>query len=252
MRLINKILSFLSQKKEALKQVREKIWHFREPRIKAFALHNVSFRPDQDPTNVFLIANISSGGIAFIRNKSVENLQVGSDVRGILIISEDSLPISMKVLRLSPEVVACKFNSENVSLEKLLRKYFDIEIAAMKMLKMKTEFLEPSPDGIPVCFNGQNHNKLYFIESGETVTYFEFSFFGNYIKGVKGRKLNYGNLVTSDLRQSIRYSESNLVNKSLNISDDIKNTAISFLENIEQIKSSHRSEIVEAVKKGVL
>lgn len=229
----------------------KKAWVYREPRVKASALNNLWFKPEGSGEQLS-VANVSFSGIALIQCPFTKNLSAGAILKGRLNLNGDLIDLSIVIARHSQEIVAGKLASRNLQLEKVLKKYFNIEISAMKMVKMKDEHIKPSDEGKPYCYNGENHSQLYFIVNGTDLIYFEFSFFGHHIEASKGENVKFGNMLVDEMSDGIKYKGSTLVDRNLDHHEEIKDIAVSFLKNIENLDPAHLAKISSALQSGKL
>jgi len=249
MSLKNRLTSFFSGRKNEDTRIIEKIWIFREPRLNESVLKDVQFQYSESATPLE-VANLSCSGIAFKNVQTPASLSPGSMIRGTLHVLQDDIEVSATVVRIDDFVIACSFTMKTSHIDRVLRKYFQIEIAAMKMNPMNPDHLAPSSEGTPHCLNGDLDHKLYFLETDGEIHYFELSFQGNDIEATKGNPLKVRRIFSDHSRTDLKYQASSerLEDPSQTQIDQALKEASRFIFHMERLESKFRTELLRALE----
>ena len=113
----------------------------RAPRVTLVPLHHIYFDLRAPIScNKLLIANISTTGMGFFKEK-VENLPTtnGTPLTGTLHFQEQSADIELKIVHVNGEIVGCCFTNLPGNFENKLSRYFQVELTAMQLDKIRAK-----------------------------------------------------------------------------------------------------------------
>jgi len=221
----------------------EIIVHKRAPRIYMIPLHDVVF--DQKHPLVersIKIANLSASGVGFIRSACTSWPTTGTIIRGDFVIEGNRVPMAARLVHISPMVVGCAYEGETVQIEKMVQRFFKIELEAARMTEVKASKRD-GPKGKVFWFRGDGKNELFLIEDETGIVEFNLLFSDNFICFGESGKPSFGRKV-KDLHSSKPTQLGSSVIKVLDsVSKQTLEDAMKFTENLQALSCNLRSNI---------
>jgi len=250
MGIFDRLKALLERQSPASVRVIEKVFPARAPRIKVHPLNSVLFT-DQSGRPIRVL-NVSMSGLALMNDPALGFSGVGWVLGGRLQIGLESVPLELKCVWLNKEVVGCTFVSPEVRFTELLRKHFTAEISALKMVPMNPNYLKPVPEGKGHRYIGSDGNSLYYIEKQERLVVFELVFFGNVIRGTRGKELFYGSLQEEQIRSKVAHAGATLVSRKSAVDEVTRQVSILFLDSILKLPPAINAQLKESIESGQL
>lgn len=224
-------------------------WVDREPRLNSEVVSDVHCYFEINHQLVrFGIKNMSISGIAVNRTSITDfNPQPESLMTGVVELEGQRYSVPMILKRSEADVLAFQYQKRDFDFESHLKKRFNVEIAALKMLKMRPELLDQIPEGKPHFFSGKSDCRLFYIEKNGQVIQYEIGFFGNVIEGFRGVSTRFSN-VLYDTPSNVQYSKSHTMNTFAGDLSQLKNDAIRFLDHVSGLELSAKNAIAQSIK----
>jgi hypothetical protein len=227
-------------------------WVDREPRLNAEVVSNVHCYFEINHQLVrFEIRNMSISGIAIDRNSGTD-FEPSPEAGVIAVVELEGKRYSVPMLlkRVEPDLLAFQYQKRDFDFESHLRKKFNVEIAALKMMKMRPELLDQIPEGKPHLFSGKSDCRLFYIEKNGEIIQFEIGFFGNVIEGFRGASVRFSN-VLYDTPSNVQYAKSHMMNTFAGDLPQLKEEASRFLDHISGLEPSAKLFIEQVIQKEV-
>lgn len=224
-------------------------WMDREPRVSGTGIIGICCYFDISNRLIrFNISNISTTGIALDRDAMPEFAPaMNSAIIGVVEIDGKRHSVPMSLKRVDSKVLAFQYQKRDFDFDTDLKKKFNVEIAAMKMLKMRPELLEGSVDGVPHAFNGKSDCRLFYMEKGGQVIQFEVGFFGNVIEGFHGDAVRFS-IVMHDTPADVQFVKSHSMNPYAGDLSQLKEEALRFVQNVGGLDPSAKNTIFRAIQ----
>ncbi len=221
----------------------------RTPRIQIKALRKIFFRP-QDPSlgKKMIVLNVSTTGIGLKPPSSFALIEEGEEIVGTLESRNKKINVTLLPVHKSAHFIGCAFVKPSIELQNWISLYFDVELAAMKLVGISPSHLsQKSTPGEEVrWFFGKENCELYYVHRQNALNHFHLSFFGNYFEGGANLPVRFGYLI-EDLEIQ-RFKRSSMIRLMTKIPPDLLNKAIHFVEAIEDLDPHIRGEIVRHLK----
>jgi len=147
-------------------------------------LHNISFELGKERLPV-AIFNISLGGLG-IFHKDYGAIPDSGNLSGNIVIDDKRYGVELRIIYKSKEVMGCSFENPSATLLQGIEKYFEIELAALKMNYACLENASKQSENI-TFLHGNNNCELLIREIDGIISSFSFVFFGNYFEGKQGK-----------------------------------------------------------------
>jgi len=141
------------------------------------------------------LSNLSMSGLAFKKEKVLKTPDIGSQVKVRLAIKGQSLELQLKVVRINDIVVGVTFEKPSLSVLGILKNYFLVEVAAMRMSPVASHVLKASDKGHPHWFEGEKQASLYYIEQNREIREFQLSFLEHVVEYTENNELKFGKRV---------------------------------------------------------
>jgi uncharacterized protein YbjT (DUF2867 family) len=218
----------------------------RLPRVEIEPLHEIGFQLES-AENLLQIANISAGGIGFIRSSLERWPEPRSVIEGRLTIGGSSFEVKVKVVHASVAVVGVSFEQPPKPMVAKIREYLLAEISALDMVWVPRESLRDEPDGTPYWFHGTNNCELYFVTRMGRILRFHLVYFGHYLEGGDGKPLRYGYAVEERDDEVPGHKGPALVRWGKSINAENLSTAIRLLQNIRDLSPELRQSILKLI-----
>lgn len=232
----------------------------RAPRIPLTALHKISYlwhkgghnrmclqeqeQEQRKATPIPLsIINISTSGVALAHSCFEHWPNTGSQLKGSLLISENSFPLALQIIHFTKEIVGCAYVEPTKTLVQAIEKHLLVEMNALKMNPMDTSQLTPLEDEQAHWFHGE-HCDLFYTLRNQQILRFNVVFFGNYIEGGTDRPIRFGVVseakdFSTDNSKSIRWLQTLNAHQLESI--------IRMIQNIPTLAPSHREAILKLI-----
>jgi hypothetical protein len=213
----------------------------RMPRVKITPLHRIYFWLGIEKTNRLDVGNLSTSGMAVIRDEKTV-WDAGEEIEGILVIDKEEMALKARVRHLSEALAGCEFFSDNPALSRAIAGYLKIEILALTLRKVNEQYLKPDPRGRVEWLTDGRQNELYCVLDDQGVVAFHMSFLGNYVEGGRGMEAR-GGTVNQDSRSAQGHKRSALIDLSSSLSPEMSAFGRTFVQNTEQLSEVARKEI---------
>lgn len=221
----------------------------RAPRVQITALHGVEFKENQEGKNLQLV-NLSITGVGFLRS-SIENWpSSGSVVKGELVFSDRKVQVEAQIVHVSEEIVGCQFQGDLSLIREVVPRYFQLELSALKLVRVKRELLKDEEDGDPLWFRGSDNCELFLVEKGGDWVRFNLVFFGNHFEGTRAGKIQYGQVV-EDEPDELQHKSSHLIRQVSSVSQEVIEGAVRFVQNISELPQSYRESLSECLSNAM-
>jgi hypothetical protein len=149
------------------------------------------------------IANVSTSGIGFVceslptwpANGETLEAQISISSLGAATPAEQVFSVRLKIMHQQNGIVGCQFQAPEKAFAKALVQLFDVEFAALRLVKVSAALLKPVDDGTPYWFEGEKNCSLYYVVNAGRLVRFTLSFFGNCVQAGEGQPLRFGEQV---------------------------------------------------------
>lgn len=222
----------------------------RAPRVALLDLHHIHFRCSDPPfPHEIALVNLSVGGVGLLKNSLPATFPIGAILRGSFHFEGQTYPVEMKVAHASHEVLGCAFVEIPAAFSELVHRYFDVELSALKMNRIKPDLLQEEPDGIPHWFQGQNNCDLFFVTKDDKLIRFQLSFFANYIEGGSQQPTRFGQVLGDNLRDKPKLKDTSSIRWDASLAKGLEIPAIKFIRNISQLSVEEKTALIALIKK---
>lgn len=235
----------------ALKKVKS-----RTQRVQILPLHRVAFwQSEPRRFKPLEIVNLSVTGIGFLRSGLPAWPQAGSTVKGELDIDGKRFPMSIELKSIGNSIVGGSIKNPPSDYPISMIQYFDKELTAQSMKRVRSQSLRNDPEGIPHLYISDEHCELYFVTQGDQLIRFHIAFFGNVLAGKLKEKLQYGTIrdesfyFESDPLEIPRSDLSAWINWKESLPDSITSMAIRLVGNIPALDAQHREALLANLNK---
>lgn len=228
-------------------------WVDREPRVSGSVIAGLFCYFDINHQLIrFNIFNISTTGIALDRESMPEFAPaMNSAVIGVIEIDGKRHSVPMTLKRVDSKILAFQYQKRDFDFDTDLKKKFNVEIAAMKMLKMRPELLKGAVEGNPHAFNGKRDCRLFYVEKGGRIIQFEIGFFGNVIEGFHGDDIRFS-IVSHDAPTDVQFVKSHSMNPYVGDLPQLKDEAIRFIQHVDGLDPVAKNTILRAIQEEKL
>ena len=225
----------------------------RAPRVRILPLHNISFiLGASDTVQPISLSNISTTGVSFIRDSRQVWPQTGTIIDGKFLFQGREYPASMQIVHISGNMVGCQFSTAvREVISPMVLRYFELELSALQLTPVNSNFLKKPEDGEPRWFRGKDNCELYYVENEGRIVRFNLTFFGNHIEGGDKLPLRYGEVVVDDEitdADGYKIKETALIRPRGALSPEVMGMTFKFVANIDSLSESHRSELLTELK----
>jgi hypothetical protein len=214
-------------------------------RVVISTLHRVSFVPSQSllkGRDEARLSNISTSGIGLVAGDFTAKPKVKSSIEGSMVFEDGSHPVQMQVMHVTSGVIGAKFMGDSKGLQDAIRKYFELELLALGMLKVNPAHHKTEADGNAHWIHGDQCELFYVTNLADQVIRFRLTFLGNRFVWSQAGGLNVGQVI--DDRVGIMRTDRIAVMES---TPELTDLAVRFLLNIPQIPQEHRRLIGKAI-----
>jgi hypothetical protein len=218
----------------------------RAPRVRINTLHEIEFIA-QEPrfSKPLKIENISHSGVGLIAPLDANHAELEVIVGKIVFSQGSAHPLKLRVVRFNGDHVGAVIEGATPAFAMALQKYFESEIAALRLKATRADLLKAVPFGTPHWFQGSNNCDLAYVSSGNDVIEFAISVFGNHIEGGTQRPLRYSEISEKKASESPSYKASDFLNQK-----NAPDTAMLILSQrvvraVEGLPPDHRDSILK-------
>lgn len=225
----------------------------REHRIRILPLHDILFTLTDTGEKIEL-GNLSVTGAGFLRESRREWPPVGSFLSGEFTYRKNKYPVELEIKHISTTNIGCDCTeSSGDSMRKLVIQYFDIELNALQLVRIDSQYIKQHHDGESSWFRGPNNCEIFLVEKDKKVTNFTISFFGNHIEGGEQKRLSIGTILGDDGEGKIGIKKADLIQQVDDSSLEIITHTLKFVANANALtprqKSALNSYLSESLKK---
>lgn len=220
----------------------------RAPRVRIGPLHEASFS-SPGLTSTLGLGNLSVSGVGLIRTGNEPVPEVGTVLQGRMKLGWREFDCSMRLVRSTPQILGCAFETPSIEFTKWIHDYFEIELTATTLTRAPASVLQADPNGAPNWLHGSNQCEVYFVARPDgSLASFNMSFFGNYIEGADGKKTRFGKVEGSEDSDKPSYKESSLIRWDASIAVDLKSVAKQFISHLESLSESERAALLRGIE----
>lgn len=216
----------------------------RAPRVRVNYLHDLEFVA-REPifSSALKIENISATGIGIIVPADADFASL-QRIDGEIKFEDARFPLRLKVVRFNGDHVGAVIESPSPDFQSALTRYFESEIAALKLRATRADYLKSVPEGMPHWYQGANNCELSYVSNGDEVLEFALSAFGNHIDGGKGRPLRFSEISEKARGETAGYKASDLLNQKNRPDEAMITLAKRVLNAVEGLPTDHRDAIL--------
>ena len=221
----------------------------RAPRVRLSTLHHLNFEMlEPNAGEKLSIANISTSGIG-LNYSPIANQENGTSsdfkkITGELLINGVRFRMIIEVVRRSENFLGGRFESPSHEMILAINRYFDAEIAAVKLTSMPSGSLKEEPLGTPHFFHGSDNCELFYVSEVNEVLRFNLTVFGIYIEGGKGLPFFVGSVDEDNKREKPNFRGSTLIQRKNGLDPETFTRARRMIQGIESIDPHHREAIL--------
>ncbi len=242
--MIDKFLGLFKKKRKTSELIP------RATRVEVIPFHDVTLKiftgvSDEKGLN---LSNISASGIGANPCDGMPLPLKGDIISASVVFPDGRFPVTLRVAHASELALGCAFIAEFSNLKAEILRFFSVELAAKELVEVNALILKAEPDGQPRLFRGRNNCELFLVEYGGKIVRFQLSFFGNYIEGGDGLKTKLGFLTLAQTDKP-KYKGSSLVRLVSELSPEILQNAMKFIENIKALPEEQREIICLALRR---
>lgn len=220
----------------------------RSPRVRLTGLDNIVYQmqsPVESPP--IRVTNISSTGVGLRRNSMPTWPRKGTVLHGHMLLEDREYPLSLRIKRIGKEVVGCKYEGYSQQIQAMINSFFDQELAALKMIEVNPDSLDPVAGGKPSCYFGGSGSELYLIENEKgDVSFFQMSFCGYYLEGGLNTTLRLGTILLDNRDGAL--AESSLVQWQNPVPQEQIDLAVRFVSNIKPLREKYCRDILKFIQ----
>ncbi len=171
---------------------REIVRRLRAPRVAVEPLHRIWFiRTAPAPLGIVRVANVSTTGIGLVRAPGIACAAEGDTITGMIAVVRASYPMTLRVVRVSGDVVGCAFAAVSPRFVAALEDHLRVELGALGDGDVRPGRRRlPSPTVRE--FHGPGSSELYLVEHDARVALFCLVFHGYYLEGGEDRPVRFG------------------------------------------------------------
>jgi hypothetical protein len=214
-------------------------------RVAISPLHRLHFVP-ADPIlkgrENARLCNISISGVGLVATDFIRQPALKDVFRGSLFFDSGSHPVELQVMHLTSGVIGAKFHGDVAAVREAIKKYFELELLAVGMLKVNPAHHKADADGNAHWIHGDQCELFYVMDAAGKLVRFRLTFTGNRFVWSKTAGLSVGQVV--DDRVGIMRTDRIAV---METSPELIELALRFLHNIPQIPQGDREQICTAV-----
>jgi hypothetical protein len=218
------------------------------PRVRLSEISDVAFEASGLAPK---LANISLTGVGFLKATASGWPGVGAELPGRLRLFDRSFDVSIRVIHYTGLIAGCAFQGKLLELQRAIREFFKMELAALNMVKAPADVLQAVPDGLPMWFGGRNNCELFLVldrSDPHSIIRFQLSFFGNFIEGGRDAATRYGVVVREEEKGSPQYKGSDLVRWQNRFPSEMNAAIERFLQHILELEDSAREQLVRMLR----
>lgn len=223
----------------------------RDKRIRILPLHEILFTLDDSSEKIELV-NLSITGAGLLKESREEWPPVGSVLSGEFTYRKTRYPVEMHIKHINSNIIGCDFSeTHRDSMRKLVTSYFDIELNALQLVKIDSQYIKQRYDGESSWFRGADNCEIFLVENENNIIYFNMSFFGNYIEGGEDKSISVSNVIDDDGEGKISTKKSDLVQQIDDSSSEILTHALKFVANANALTARQKSSLNNLLSKSL-
>ncbi len=222
----------------------------RAVRVQVTPLHDVEFEIIEGSLRKTVrVANISVYGLGLVRDDTMAWPATGEVLHGILTLQKTQTPLKLKIRHHAPRVVGCEFMEAPAPLRNQILSFFEVELAGVEMIKVRSDLLQKPPKGEPHWYRGGDQAELYFVTLQDQIESFHMSFLGWYLQASERESLRMGRVMDDDSVAKDRpaYKPSDLI-RFEPLSDPVLNAAARLILSVQGLSEQHRKTLLGWIK----
>lgn len=221
------------------------------PRFQLSALDHIGFQ-FQSPVledELVHLANISSSGVALLKEDVHPPLKPGDTLSGLLFFGATPIPITLYVVHLTGGVIGAAFKQPSTLLQTAIREYFEMEIEGLSCEKVDPKHHKKDPEGEAHWFHGDRCD-LFYVTQQDHLIKMRLTFLGLHFEGQNGSPLQI-HQVHQDENTSPEFTKEILLKYNAP-NDKIEwiQAALKFLRNIPGLPTEHFKELRDYLSPG--
>ena len=186
------------------------------------------------------VLNISCGGIGLDKSNFSPLPEVGEIIPGQLILKDENIDLSIKVIHLTHRILGCQFQSAPSHLQNTLYKYLQTELSACQLIQIDPKILKNKQPSSPYYFRGLNADELYFVIKNNKIELFNVIINGKFFSGGSNTSFKYGLVKKLIDEKAYGFKRTDPIDWSPQIDAAIVHESQKFIDNIEILEESHR------------
>jgi hypothetical protein len=220
----------------------------RGARIDICPIHNIKFIGEVDGVEETLfLVNVSISGLGFVKEDFSTLPILGTVIKGALIIDGEEVPLTTKVVHIKKHIIGTKVDEADDSFGKIILSYLKNEFTAAQMREVRESSLRQKAEGRTRFWTSTDQLTFYLVYTNEKIALFELRFFGNYISGGDHLPLIVGQLSDQEGPRFNRYGGSEILQGPKNLSIELKETLLIFIQNIPKLEQGTSKKICHLI-----
>jgi|GEM_PF-4649624 len=199
-----------------------------------------------------LIANLSASGVGLLTGAQTGWPTPDSLIQGSLEFPNAASPVTVsftaKIIHVSPQVLGAHFEGETDLIREEVRRYFKVELGALRMSKVAPDMLKKDADGEPHWSYGDNGCEIFYLTRDSKIVRFNLAFFGNYAEGGDGFKTRFGQIVAADTSEKLQYKGNEEIRWDAGVPADLALNAVRFVESVSHLAAGERASIISLLQ----
>jgi hypothetical protein len=193
----------------------------------------------------FPVRDLSDSGLGIERVD--REFTMGAVLDGKLTILSKEIAVRVEVIRVTEDVLGCKFLDDARPVRAALVDLFQEEIQASGMSEVSSKSLAKEEGGNPRWFYAPGNFELYLLENEGQVSRFELNLDGCIYSAKKGSRLRVGN-VPEELRGNPSHAKSSLIQWRDNLEEAERLKAERVIRNIKPLPKELGEQIIQLLR----
>ncbi|MCB0390443.1 MAG: hypothetical protein KDD58_04090 [Bdellovibrionales bacterium] len=197
------------------------------------------------------VLNISFGGLGLDKSNFSHLPEIDEIIPGQLILGEDSIEVSLKVIHNTDRILGCKFQLAPSNLRQILYKYLQTELSAHQLIQIDPKILNNKEPSMPFYFRGKNLDELYFTLKDNRIVVFNIIINNQFFSGGSETNFKYGKIKNLIEEKVHGFKRVDPIEWSLDINKTLIFESQKFIDNIELLNPNHRDLLHELLEKAL-
>lgn len=217
----------------------------RASRFNLIAIHKIWFRPTKPAfEDKVALLNLSVSGVGFKKDSSKNWPVLGEVVEGAFELDDQQYPVRVRIVHQSGPLVGGSFEGGLHEIQRMVMRYFNIELMAVNMVEAHPHVIRKEPGGHSHWFRGRDGTELYFVrDSHDEILRFQFSISENEMEWTPTQGFRYSMNTRSKMQKP---DVMNPMDLQLDSTPALTRAmAVRLMENIPALKAEHKSRLVQ-------